>query len=134
MTEENSAFQPFSLLISSFARSLLAVPDGKMAMEQTQELQLLDKSMMAPKLDESIKHEPEMWYKVVHNAGADNVAESPLQSEDELNMSHGRCSAKPALDVKPLTDGQTRVQKQYHDHRLLRELPYRNRSPTSLPN
>lgn len=103
-------------------------------MEQTQELRLLDKSMMAPKLDESSKNEPEMWYKVVHNAGADEVAESPLQSEDELNMSHGRCLAKPLLDFKSLINSQTRIQEHYHDHRPLRELPYPNRSPTSLPD
>lgn len=62
-----------------------------MAVEQTQELQPLDKSMMAARFDDSRTKEPETWYKAVHNAGPEEVAESPSNSEDELHMSHGRC-------------------------------------------
>lgn len=57
-------------------------------MEQNQELQPLDKSMMAARFDDSRTKEPETWYKVVHNAGPEEVAESPSNSEDELQMSH----------------------------------------------
>lgn len=67
-------------------------------MEQNQELRLLDKSMMAAKIDESSKYGPEAWYKVVLNTGTEEVAESSSHSEDELNMSHGRCLTKPAID------------------------------------
>ena len=60
-------------------------------MEQDQELQALDTSMMASKLVESSSNEPEIWYKDVLNAGGQTRAESLSHSEDELNTSHGRC-------------------------------------------
>lgn len=66
--------------------------------EQNRELRSLNKSMMAAKLDESSKNEPETWYKVVLRTGTEDAAESLSHSEDELNMSHGRCLAKPILD------------------------------------
>lgn len=62
-------------------------------MEQEQELQALDKSMMASKIVESSSNEPETWYKDVLNAGGQELAESLSHSEDELNTSHGRCLA-----------------------------------------
>lgn len=73
-----------------------------MTMEQSQELRPLDKSIMAAKLDESGKSEPEAWYKVAHIAGAEEVAESQLHSEDELNMSHGRSLARRTLESMSL--------------------------------
>lgn len=68
-----------------------------MVMEQNQELQPLSKSTMADKLDQSSKNEPEAWYKVVLKTDAEEVAESPPHSEDELSMSHGRHFSKPTL-------------------------------------
>lgn len=77
-------------------------------MEQDQELQTLDNSMMAAKLEESGSNEPETWYKDVLNAGGQEFAESLSHSEDELSTSHGRCLATPTLDYKSLTLSQTR--------------------------
>ena len=92
-------------------------------MEQDQELRALDKSIMAAKLDESGNNEPEAWYKVVHVDGVEEVAESPLHSEDEMNLSHGRSLVKPTLGSKSLTLNQTMVQQQYHEHMPLKRPP-----------
>lgn len=105
-----------------------------MAMEQTQEFQLLDKNMMATKLDESSKTEPETWYKVVLNAGAEEAAESPSQSEDELSTSNRRCLAQPTPASESLILSQMRVKQQHPGLTPFRKLPYGNQSPTSLPN
>lgn len=67
-------------------------------MEQNQELQALDKSMMTAKLEESSSNAPETWYKDVLNAGAQELAESLSHREDELNTSHGRRLATPMLE------------------------------------
>lgn len=62
-----------------------------MALERNQELQPLDKSTMAATVIDSSNGEPETWYKVIAHADAEEAAESPWRSEDELIMSHGRC-------------------------------------------
>lgn len=66
-------------------------------MEQEQELQALDKSMMTAKLVESSSNEPETWYKDVLNASGQKFAESLSHSEDELSTSQGRCLANAGL-------------------------------------
>ncbi|CAD6591487.1 MAG: hypothetical protein ASARMPREDX12_005190 [Alectoria sarmentosa] len=43
---------------------------------------------MADKFNQSSKNEPEAWYKVVLKTGAEEVAELPPHSEDELSVSH----------------------------------------------
>lgn len=105
-----------------------------MRTEQKQELQPLDKSMMATKLDESGMNEPETWYKVVVKAGAEDVAESLSHSEDELNMSHGISLSILSVDCRSLTRGKTRVHQNYRDHTPFRETPYQNQGTISLPN
>ena len=105
-----------------------------MAMEQSQELQLLDENMTVMKLDESSKNEPETWYKVALNGGAEEAADLPSQSEDELSTSNGRCLAQPTPDPESLILSQMRVKQQHPDLTPFRMLPYENPSPTSLPN
>ncbi len=63
-------------------------------MEHSEELQSINKSTMADKLNESTKDDPEMWYKIVRNIEAEGVVESSSHSEDELDLSHGRDPCK----------------------------------------
>ena len=84
-----------------------------MAMEQNQELQSLSKSTMADKFNQSSKNEPEAWYKVVLKTGAEEVAELPPHSEDELSVSHGRYLSKPTIDSTSLILSQTRMHQKF---------------------
>ena len=59
-------------------------------MELDQELNSLNKSVMADKTASNNINEPEAWYKVVQKDNAGEVVESLSHSEDELSLSHGK--------------------------------------------
>ena len=59
-------------------------------MEQDQELRPLNKTVMAPKMEEISHNEPETWYKIVRKVDAEELGEPLSHSEDEPNLSHGK--------------------------------------------
>ena len=92
-----------------------------MTMEQSEELQPLDKSMMPAKLDEGSRHEPDTWYKVALSTGAEEAAELSSPSEDELNISRGKCRPKPMRKPTSLIRSQKRIYQKFHDHMPLQK-------------
>lgn len=84
-------------------------------------MQLLNKRMAAPKVDENDKNGPETWYKVVVKTGTEEVHESSSRSEDELSMSQGMFLPMSALDPMSLIISQKRASRKRFDHKYLIE-------------